>query len=630
MAPRGPAKARDYDYANVGKAGRRTGITLKEGRRDEFGMEEVDGIFSSPENSPVREHGLDVPNEASSGSDGMSMDEGTGPGPADYLNSRRGSYIPPPIARSPMKTGLTGSPRRTPGLRSSQSPQRNHPSSSPSDGKGLGVSRSESWRDVSPLTNRPVNATPSMSHLHSARVSKKTEIAAPQFVNQDYSDSAASIHLSGNENRDAIAQEHDAVDSIHADDNVLMQDHTDVLSLDEAHPEPPFIVAPKTRAKGRPKASLTTNVDGARQKMLIPDTNDLSDTALPDVTQKRKRPGRPPKPQHDTINDKTGQRPTKKPRVKAQTDRRSDSSGDAQLDRVVENYINRTGPLKGRSLYVLKREAPSDGTATHTRSGRVSVRPLAYWRNERCVYGDGEAVEGQRFPLSTIKEIIRTEELEPEKPQSSKRRSSKRSQAKPSRDDDSDEDAAFLDPWEKKGGILHGYVRMWDSESQTAGESDIVVDLAYAPSGMETKSVKDSSWRFAKLISSPFMGSGIVELPPGGVKKPKNSKRMHMVFYICNGRVQVDVSGVRFSAGKGCVFQVPRGNYYSFANTHNKDARLFFTQGCLPENDDSAPGSATKAGIMEADSSTPTGRPTTIGKGRPRGKQKSGPGRKAT
>lgn len=86
-----------------------------------------------------------------------------------------------------------------------------------------------------------------------------------------------------------------------------------------------------------------------------------------------------------------------------------------------------------------------------------------------------------------------------------------------------------------------------------------LVDLAYAPAGMETRSVKDSSWRFAKLLSSPFLGSGIVELPPGGVKKPKNSKKMHMVFYICQGRVQVDISGVRFSAGKGCVFQVPRG-----------------------------------------------------------------------
>jgi hypothetical protein len=34
---------------------------------------------------------------------------------------------------------------------------------------------------------------------------------------------------------------------------------------------------------------------------------------------------------------------------------------------------------------------------------------------------------------------------------------------------------------------------------------------------------------------------------------------MHMVFYVCHGRVQVDISGVQFSAGKGCVFQVPRG-----------------------------------------------------------------------
>ncbi|RAH44216.1 Cupin domain protein [Aspergillus brunneoviolaceus CBS 621.78] len=628
MAFRGPSKARDYDYANVGKAGRRTGIILKEGRRDEFGMEEVDGIFSSPESSPTRDNGFGIRNEASVGSDGMSMDEGTIPGPADYLNSRRGSYLPPPVARSPMKTGLTGSPRRTPGLRSSQSPQRNHPSSSPSDGKGLGIAKGESWRDISPLTNRSVNATPSMKHLHSARISKKTEMVAQQLISQGYSDSDTSIQSSGDENADVLGQEHDAVESIHADEDVLTQDPIDELNLHEARPESPFILAPKARTKGRPKASFIANVDGTRQKLHNPDASDLSDIVQADATQKRKRPGRPPKSQHSTAHDMIEQRLIKKPRVNAQTSRRSSSSGDAELDKVVENYINRTGPLKGRSLYVLKREAPSDDTATHTRSGRVSVRPLAYWRNERCVYGDGEAIEGQRFPLSTIKEIIRTEELEPEQSHSGKRRPSKKSRAKQSRDEDSDEDAAYLDPWEKKGGILHGYVRMWDSESQTAAESDIV-DLAYAPSGMETKSVKDSSWRFAKLISSPFMGSGIVELPPGGVKKPKNSKKMHMVFYICNGRVQVDVSGVRFSAGKGCVFQVPRGNYYSFANTHNKDARLFFTQGCLPENDDSAPGSATKAGIMEADSSTPTGRSTTTGKGRPRGKQKTGPGRKA-
>lgn len=32
-----------------------------------------------------------------------------------------------------------------------------------------------------------------------------------------------------------------------------------------------------------------------------------------------------------------------------------------------------------------------------------------------------------------------------------------------------------------------------------------------------------------------------------------------MVFYVCYGRVQVDICGVQFSAGKGSVFQIPRG-----------------------------------------------------------------------
>jgi centromere protein C len=71
MAPRGPAKTRDYDYSNVGKAGRRTGVTLREGKRDEHGMEEIDGIFSSPEKSPEA-----YGNNTTIGSDGMSMDEG--------------------------------------------------------------------------------------------------------------------------------------------------------------------------------------------------------------------------------------------------------------------------------------------------------------------------------------------------------------------------------------------------------------------------------------------------------------------------------------------------------------------------------------------------------------------------
>lgn len=55
---------------------RRTGITLKEGKRDEHGMEEIEGMFSSPEKSPVKYNGFGNANETIIGSEGMSMDEG--------------------------------------------------------------------------------------------------------------------------------------------------------------------------------------------------------------------------------------------------------------------------------------------------------------------------------------------------------------------------------------------------------------------------------------------------------------------------------------------------------------------------------------------------------------------------
>lgn len=55
---------------------RRTGITLKEGKRDEHGMEDIEGMWSSPENSPSQDDGASEKNDDSIGSGGMSMDEG--------------------------------------------------------------------------------------------------------------------------------------------------------------------------------------------------------------------------------------------------------------------------------------------------------------------------------------------------------------------------------------------------------------------------------------------------------------------------------------------------------------------------------------------------------------------------
>ncbi|KXG49462.1 uncharacterized protein PGRI_063190 [Penicillium griseofulvum] len=619
---RGSGKPRDFDYSNVGTKGRRTGISLKEGRRDEHGMEEVDGLFSSPEKSPVELNGFeDVENNSSVGSEGMSIDEGNAPDPMDFLKGTNGShtsFLPPPAARSPMKTGLTGSPRRTPALQSTPDPQDILESSSPSNGKGFAGVQGESRQDPSPLSTRSVNVGRSNQRNGTRQnPTTKAQLAAelePAVIHDfsDYSDG------DGDENANAFA--------------TVQQDFGGSLNVDSdsvAAEELPG--SPGQDQHDHDGNSSTADTTPPREEPII--TSKPAKKAAPKNLKANKGQTKPPaqrgrpKSQRRSLEEDADPRPTKKRNTKASPPAREPL--EPELDRVVENYANRTGPLKGRSLYILKRENPTDNSATHTRSGRVSVRPLAYWRNERCVFGDGEAAEGHRYPLSTIKEVIRTEELEPEqKKKKGKRSTSHKSKSKKQKDDSSDEDED-VDLWEKEGGVLHGYTLKWDAKTQTSSKEEEVLDIAYAPSGIETREVKDSTFRFAKLLSSSFIGSGVVELPPDGVKKPKNSKKMHMVFYVCHGRVQVDISGVQFSAGKGCVFQVPRGNYYSFANTHQKEARLFFTQGCVPdedENEDDTPQMSQDAGPeseFEADTPTaPVHVPAKKAKGRPKGKQK--------
>jgi centromere protein C len=95
-----------------------------------------------------------------------------------------------------------------------------------------------------------------------------------------------------------------------------------------------------------------------------------------------------------------------------------------------------------------------------------------------------------------------------------------------------------------------------------------------------TREVKGADFLYAKTLTLPFFHSGMVDLPSGGEKRVKNTRKNHMVFWVFYGRVMVDVAGVKFSIGKGGMWQVPRGNFYSIANTYSKPARIFFAQGC--------------------------------------------------
>lgn len=465
----------------------------------------------------------------------------------DFLNPSnhtRTSFLAPPT-RSPAKR----SPRKSPVLRSSPELENDFVSSSPSDGKGLIESRQESF----PLSTRSVNA--GVPNQNNNARHTKAQLASEPVAVHDFSDGE------GDENANSFGQlQPDFGDSFEIGNETIVRG-VEVPEQDLSADSSPAAVASR-------KTDKTTSTSKVAKKGPVPKPAQTNNG-------QPKRRGRPPKTQGPADDDDAADaRPPKKQKTSSGESQTTREPLDPELDRMVENYAQRSGPLKGRSLYILKREDPSDTSATHTRSGRVSVRPLAYWRNERCVFGDGEAVEGQRFPLSTIKEVIRTEDAEPDQQKKGKR-AGRKSKKKKQRDESSDEEDEDADIWEKEG-VLHGYVPKWDPKAQASTSEEEVLgktgsfcsfvshaddhsDIAYAPSGIETREVKDSTFRFAKLLSSSFIGSGVVELPPEGVKKPKNSKKMHMVFYVCHGRVQVDISGVQFSAGKGCVFQVPRG-----------------------------------------------------------------------
>lgn len=86
-----------------------------------------------------------------------------------------------------------------------------------------------------------------------------------------------------------------------------------------------------------------------------------------------------------------------------------------------------------------------------------------------------------------------------------------------------------------------------------------------------------SDFKYAKIMTIPFFGAGLVEVPPEGYKKAKNSRKMQMVFFVHEGKVLVEVGATgmevnEFTLSKGGCWVVPRG----------KLATVFFLSRSLP------------------------------------------------
>lgn len=143
-----------------------------------------------------------------------------------------------------------------------------------------------------------------------------------------------------------------------------------------------------------------------------------------------------------------------------------------------------------------------------------------------------------------------------------------------------------LEDWEIDPGSITGEIVLWEPEHEDnpPGPDDPVQvtdeRVAITAEAIQTFEIRDSDARYAKPLTMPFMGAGLVDLPPGSEKRPKNSRKMHLVFFVHYGKVTVSINELQFRISAGGMWFVPRGNYYNIANDDELPARVYFAQAC--------------------------------------------------
>ncbi|KAL5118826.1 mitotic fidelity of chromosome transmission-related protein [Pleosporales sp. CAS-2024a] len=218
---------------------------------------------------------------------------------------------------------------------------------------------------------------------------------------------------------------------------------------------------------------------------------------------------------------------------------------------------------RGRHLSVF-RELEPEAVARVGRTGRHRVAPIDFWKNDRIAYDS----------TGSMTSIVKNQDVEPERRphKASGSRSRKRNLAA------IEEEEIELDPWEEEDGVFVGNYRKYDAVAQNGANEVIEGNIAWAQKGVQPDDVADGTFGYAKLAAEEFFNWGVIELRPEQMKRTKNSRRMHMVFSVQSGTLEVKVHENEFTVHKNGIWQVPRGNLYSIKNIGSGTARVFFAQ----------------------------------------------------
>jgi centromere protein C len=489
---------------------------------------------------------------------------GTIPEPVAVMTDRRRSNmrVPIPKSKSPIKTFL-------------QSPARRHPSLGPKSSPMRGSIVSPARPNIPHPVNRRLDFSIENLDRYGSKGSgkspgKKQTLSRPASTVKPYSTGQDHLSPLAKPTGSSRQRQHDEVQNTYAQvdedydlDNlensyqVPVDDYRDIEDqyyeqhddqdghTPEPEPEapPPQQATKKRRRTPEEDDPLPEPSKGKGRKRVAPVAN-MQD------------PQRPAKKRRTAVNNEparaeVAKKAAPKPHVKRNLSPPVASSP-------VEVQRGPPRPKNNRGLYILRRETPDDGFST--RSGRHVIKPVAYWKNEEVVYGDDdEAGEDASFIRPTIKAVIRKDQVEETKRRRTKKAGSRKPGRKAAQDTDSDEED-LIESWESEPGIVRAPVRLWnplDPLSKDSHEEE--ADIAVAAAAITTEPIKNATFKFAKPVSLDFFEAGIIDLPPGAVKKPKNSRKMHLVFFVFSGRVSVTINDSTFRIGKGGMFQVYRG-----------------------------------------------------------------------
>ncbi|KAL7926654.1 Mif2/CENP-C like domain-containing protein [Trichoderma austrokoningii] len=599
----GDSSAEPEAIHELGVRGRKTGAFLKDtGERDEHGMQPLDAIFSSP--------GDALTNRDESGSEDMEISSSAGPGPRTVLKNRHS-----------FQNATSSSPTRNPSAEKAArrldfSGKAANKAAAKTNGKPKaaavnGVSRpledsaSEELDDVMGASGKDA-AEESMMMVDSAqpstqkkRGSKQAKEAPPAKPKAPKAATRAPASLPLEETEPEQQEEE--------------PEEEEELEQEEPEEEPP-----SARQKGRPAKQDQKSASrkrGPPRKSPREDTPEESREPSEEEEEEEEDEDAAPRKKQRTTAAKGGSskpkasskgkaaapargnivvpvstarkgKPKAEPKTKGRPGRKpknASAGGDEDGDVGETSFaaLQRGPPMpKSRGLVSLRKDL--DDVMTQTRSGRHSYRPVQYWRGEQVVREDEEQADmfaKDQFVLPSIKEIVRVPEEEVRSRGTASRGKARSKQKKAVVEEEYEE-------WEVSPGTVEGEIVIWETEHEEHPPADDepvqVTDerIAISAKAVQTSEIRDATFRFAKTLTMPFMGAGVVDLPPGGEKRPKNSRKMHMVFFVHTGKVMVTINEAQFRISAGGMWFVPRGNYYSITNDYDNPSRVFFCQAC--------------------------------------------------